>query len=130
MYRSLLLITFLFSLTLFSYRAAAQQRGNVSLQSIEEMESWTVITLQCDQPFIIGANRYVLYIGNQPILKSDHPNGDVTLMQFFLTQSESSQLVDGAFIRLSYGLIRENSDGLPDFTSPNPILYEVGNWSK
>lgn len=123
-------MAFLFSMMLFSHRVVAQQQGTVSLVAIEEVEAWTVITLQCDQPFIIGANRYVLYMGNQPFFKSDHPDGDVNLMQFYLSQSESAQLQNGAKMLLSYGLIRENSDGLPDFTSPNPILYEVGNWKK
>lgn len=108
----------------------AQHQGTVILQSVEEVNEWQVITLQCDQPFIIGANRYVLYIGELPFFKSNYQDGNVSIMQFYLTKTEFAQLKDGAPIRLSYGLIRENSDGLPDFTSPNPILYEVGNWKK
>lgn len=77
--------------------------ANVQIVSITENADNIEILIQSDQHFIIGNNRYVLYIGEKYFLRNIHPDGDETKLIFFIPLNDYQLLHAGDEVVLSYG---------------------------
>lgn len=76
----------------------------VEIISITENAGITEICIQSDHPFIIGANRYVLYIGKDYYLRNVHPGGNENKITFFITTTQFQSHSADDDVLLVYGM--------------------------
>jgi hypothetical protein len=88
--------------------AFSQQVSGPELTSITETSAWTVIRLESEQPFIVGANRYVLHVGDQVFEHSRHPEGNESILEFLVDPDEWKAIDKAAEAVLVYGLYEGN----------------------
>ncbi len=76
---------------------------HVQIVSISENDGNVEIRIQSDAHFIIGDNRYMLYVGEKSFMRSTHPGGDETKITFFIPVQEYRMLHADEEVVLSYG---------------------------
>ncbi len=101
----LFLLQFVFVTTSFG-----QSNSSVNLNSFTfDAEHQLVrLSIKTTESFIVGANRYVLHIGGKYFLRSDHPDGRLDEIIFFIPVADYEQLINQAEIFLVYGFYYEN----------------------
>lgn len=102
-----LLLTLAF---VFSIGASGQTDQNVTLTSITKSGHEIFIEFSTDQTFIIGDNRYILHVGPHHILRSTHPEGNISRIAFIVDEDEFNTLQDGVEMMLVYGLYDRNKE--------------------
>lgn len=114
--------------------AYGQMAGSVELSSfiLDKGKNTVQVVIKTNDSFIAGANRYVLHIGSRYFQLSNHPDGRLDEIVFFLTLEEFNNLTNEGKIVLVYGYFYENT--LKDNESEqNPNYYGkhwiLGNFS-
>lgn len=114
--------------------AYGQMAGSVELSSftLDKGKNTVQVIIKTNDSFIAGANRYVLHIGSRYFQLSNHPDGRLDEIVFFLTLEEFNNLTNEGKIVLVYGYFYENT--LKDNESEqNPNYYGkhwiLGNFS-
>jgi hypothetical protein len=124
------------ALSMFVLMASAygQMAGSVELSSfiLDKGKNTVQVVIKTNDSFIAGANRYVLHIGSRYFQLSNHPDGRLDEIVFFLTLEEFNNLTNEGKIVLVYGYFYENT--LKDNESEqNPNYYGkhwiLGNFS-
>jgi hypothetical protein len=124
------------TLCMFVLMASAygQMEGSVQLSSftLDKEKNTVKVAIKTTDSFIAGANRYVLHIGSRYFQLSNHPDGRLDEIVFFLTLEEFNNLTNEGKIVLVYGYYYENT--LKDNESEqNPNYYGkhwiLGNFS-
>lgn len=124
------------ALSMFVLMASAygQMAGSVELSSfiLDKGKNTVQVIIKTNDSFIAGANRYVLHIGSRYFQLSNHPDGRLDEIVFFLTLEEFNNLTNEGKIVLVYGYFYENT--LKDNESEqNPNYYGkhwiLGNFS-
>jgi len=124
------------ALSMFVLMASAygQMAGSVELSSfiLDKGKNTVQVVIKTNDSFIAGANRYVLHIGSRYFQLSNHPDGRLDEIVFFLTLEEFNNLTNEGKIVLVYGYYYENT--LKDNESEqNPNYYGkhwiLGNFS-
>ena len=118
------------ALSMFVLMASAygQMAGSVELSSftLDKGKNTVQVIIKTNDSFIAGANRYVLHIGSRYFQLSNHPDGRLDEIVFFLTLEEFNNLTDEGKIVLVYGYYYENT--LKDNESEQNPNYYGKHW--
>lgn len=123
-----LILFFFFSIANTSF---SQQEGTVSLSKIEVGNQEVGIYLTTSESFIVGSNRFVLYIGNRYFLKNTHPEGNVSHLLFLIPTEDFQQINGDDPVVLVYGFYDQNEGAsLDSFTGKHWILGPLSEGTK
>jgi hypothetical protein len=102
--------------------------GSVELSSftLDKGKNTVQVIIKTNDSFIAGANRYVLHIGSRYFQLSNHPDGRLDEIVFFLTLEEFNNLTNEGKIVLVYGYYYENT--LKDNESEQNPNYYGKHW--
>lgn len=108
----------------------SQSEGTVSLNSyqLDEPNNRVLISIKTAESFIVGANRYVLHIGGRHFLLSEHPEGRLDEIIFYVPLADYKVLIEQSQIVLVYGFYHENTlqdgegNGANGFTGKHWLL--------
>ena len=118
------------ALSMFVLMASAygQMAGSVELSSstLDKGKNTVQVIIKTNDSFIAGANRYVLHIGSRYFQLSNHPDGRLDEIVFFLTLEEFNNLTNEGKIVLVYGYYYENT--LKDNESEQNPNYYGKHW--
>lgn len=118
------------ALSLFVLMSSAygQMAGSVELSSftLDKGKNTVQVIIKTNDSFIAGANRYVLHIGSRYFQLSNHPDGRLDEIVFFLTLEEFNNLTNEGKIVLVYGYYYENT--LKDNESEQNPNYYGKHW--
>jgi hypothetical protein len=108
--------------------AYGQMAGSVELSSftLDKGKNTVQVIIKTNDSFIAGANRYVLHIGSRYFQLSNHPDGRLDEIVFFLTLEEFNNLTNEGKIVLVYGYYYENT--LKDNESEQNPNYYGKHW--
>ena len=108
--------------------AYGQMAGSVELSSftLNKGKNTVQVIIKTNDSFIAGANRYVLHIGSRYFQLSNHPDGRLDEIVFFLTLEEFNNLTNEGKIVLVYGYYYENT--LKDNESEQNPNYYGKHW--
>lgn len=99
-----------FVLAIFFVNEIAAQSGEASITKIETKNETVEITITTTSRFKMGANPYVLYMGDHFFNKSLHPQGSKgNVLVFYVPKGEFNEVQNGSTVFLSYGLQSKSS---------------------
>lgn len=110
--------------------AISQSEGTVSLNSyqFDETKNRVLVSIKTTESFIVGANRYVLHIGGRYFLLSEHPEGRLNEIIFYVPLADYKVLIEQSQMVLVYGFYHENAlqdgegNGANGFTGKHWLL--------
>ena len=89
--------------------AQSAQSVHINTYQLDENRSTVILSITTTESFIVGANRYVLHIGGKYFERSQHPEGRLNEIQFYIPLSDYEQLINQATIYLVYGFYHDNT---------------------
>lgn len=106
MKRLITLLLLLAGMFFASSHALATGKATATITTVIQKDKTIEVTIISSQPFIVGDNAYVLYIGSKSYAHSRqrtiHSKGVIV---FFIPEGDFNTLEDGAFSCIAYGHI-------------------------
>ena len=116
----------LFTPLLFAAQTQTSTEQEVSFESAVQKDDIVQVTLSATNPFIVGANRYVLHSGSKFFLRNTHPEGNESKIMFFIPLDDFNSINGSSDLVLVYGLYESNK--YQDGSQEQIVGYEGLNW--
>lgn len=106
----------------------AQTDGHIAFNELKQdkKNNRVLLSITTNESFIVGAKRYVLHIGGKTFLQSEHPDGRLNEIIFYLPNTDFEQLEEATEMVLVYGYYHQNA--LQDGEGNSQNGYTGSHW--